>query len=333
MPRIRTIKPEFYHNEELSSLPAETHLFAGALINQADDEGYFHAHAGLLKAAIFPLRECSLSTHEMLTQLASIGFIRLGSTADGKKWGHILTFLDHQKINRPSKSKIKTYEISWENSVNTHGALTDDSLGKGRKERKERKGKELKPSSTCVDGQTKESTNPVTEKEIKSTVGRLFSFYCLKLNRSPNRYSLTDKRRDMAIRRLTERLKFHNGDLEAVERESETAITNLSESEFHQANGYVEWDEQIFCSQEMYEKRLNWKQKGKNNGQSKDTERSSRTVTSLGAFLGDSTDTLSDIGDVQSGDIRSASGILGDGLKRLEARTIDAESTGVHKKQ
>lgn len=72
MGRIRTIKPEFWTNESLSALSAETHMLAAALLNYADDEGYFNANPGLVKAACSPLRESSVSTHTQLKRLAEI---------------------------------------------------------------------------------------------------------------------------------------------------------------------------------------------------------------------------------------------------------------------
>lgn len=138
MARIRTIKPEFWLNEDLNALPESTHLLAAALLNYADDEGYFNANPGLIKAACCPLREPSVSVHDSLSQLAGIGYLRLGSAGDGKRYGHITKFKEHQVINRASDSKIKENPISWDSSLNTHGAISEDSSGKG----KERKGKE-----------------------------------------------------------------------------------------------------------------------------------------------------------------------------------------------
>ena len=41
MARIRTIKPDFWKHEDLSALPEITHMLAAALLNHADDEGFF----------------------------------------------------------------------------------------------------------------------------------------------------------------------------------------------------------------------------------------------------------------------------------------------------
>lgn len=134
MGRIRTVKPEFFTDEELSSLAEITHLFAAGLLCYADDEGYFNANEGLVKAAIFPLRECSVSVHDMLTHLVGTGYLCLGVTSDGKRWGRVVNFSIHQRVNRPTPSKISNLHIKWEGVVITHPQLTEDSLpeGKGR---------------------------------------------------------------------------------------------------------------------------------------------------------------------------------------------------------
>jgi hypothetical protein len=131
LPRIRTIKPEFTQDEELSSLPAEVHLLAAGLLCHSDDEGYFKANPKLVKAAVFPLRETSLSIQEMLRELSNIGFIRLGETKDGKKIGHVVKFTEHQYVNRPSPSKIKPFISKWDHPCDTHPQFTEDSVGKG----------------------------------------------------------------------------------------------------------------------------------------------------------------------------------------------------------
>jgi len=123
MGRIRTIKPEFWRHEALSELPAETHMLAAALLNYADDEGYFNANPKLVQAECFPLRDLSVTVQDSLTDLASAGFIEVGTGEDGRRYGRIPTFLTHQVVNRPKASKIKPLQIAW----NDHGQITDPS--------------------------------------------------------------------------------------------------------------------------------------------------------------------------------------------------------------
>mgnify|MGYP003134318461 CR=1 FL=1 len=138
MARIRTIKPEFWQHEELSELSAETHMLAAALLNHADDYGFFKANPKLVEAACFPLRELSLSVHGMLTELSNIGYITLVEGSDGKKYGRIEKFNEHQRVNRPTASKIAALVNITEGSVSTQGTLTAGKERKGR----ERKGRE-----------------------------------------------------------------------------------------------------------------------------------------------------------------------------------------------
>jgi hypothetical protein len=144
MARIRTIKPEFWKHEILSNLPEATHMLAAALLNYADDEGYFNANPGLIKAECCPLREPSVSIHDSLTSLSKIGYLQFGIGPDGRRYGRVVSFDDHQRINRPTPSKIKELDITWEESYTTHTQLTEPSLleGKGKEQGKEHERRE-----------------------------------------------------------------------------------------------------------------------------------------------------------------------------------------------
>jgi hypothetical protein len=104
--RIRTIKPEFHSHEELSGLPAETHLFAGALVNYADDEGYFNANPVLVKAGTNPLRSDKTSLEHQLEQLVAIGYLEIRRSGL-KHYGRICNFDEHQRVSHKTLSKIK----------------------------------------------------------------------------------------------------------------------------------------------------------------------------------------------------------------------------------
>jgi hypothetical protein len=140
MARIRTIKPEFWKHEDLSALPEPTHMLAAALLNYSDDEGYFNANPGLIKAECSPLREPSVSIQESLNRLENIGYLRFGCGSDGKRYGRIVTFADHQVVNRPSPSKIKDLVADWESSDPFHGGISDGSPPEGNREQGTGKG-------------------------------------------------------------------------------------------------------------------------------------------------------------------------------------------------
>lgn len=136
MARIRTVKPGFWTHEDLSELPPEVHMLAAALLCYADDEGYFNANPKLVKAGCLPLREDSVSTHGALKQLEKVGFIEVRTGTDGKVYGRICKFVEHQRINRPTPSKIKALWPLTEDSVSPHNKSSEHSHpeeeGKGR---------------------------------------------------------------------------------------------------------------------------------------------------------------------------------------------------------
>jgi hypothetical protein len=158
MARIRTIKPEFWKHEALSALPEGTHMLAAALLNYADDDGYFNANPRLIQAECCPLREPSVSIHDSLLALSNVGYLRLGNGADGRTYGHIVAFADHQRINRPTVSKIKSLDIDWGNSLSPHPQLTEPSPPEG-------KGKEGKGT-----GKGERASAPPATKSRKHTL-------------------------------------------------------------------------------------------------------------------------------------------------------------------
>jgi hypothetical protein len=152
MPRIRTIKPEFWSDEKLATVSEATLLVAIGLLNLADDEGYFNANPKLIDAFIFPLRESSMSTHGAISELTNIGYIEVFRCLKNEKdIGLVKNFLTHQVISRPTASKLAPIVDLTSSSLNTHGVITDNSLterkGKeqGKEVEEERKGTGITP--------------------------------------------------------------------------------------------------------------------------------------------------------------------------------------------
>jgi hypothetical protein len=106
--RIRTIKPEAFVSESLAavSLTAER-TFLG-LLTQADDQGRHRDHAAIITGQLWVLRpEHTPSDVETdLAQLADAGLICRYKGPDHKRYLHVVTWHQHQKINRPSKSRL-----------------------------------------------------------------------------------------------------------------------------------------------------------------------------------------------------------------------------------
>lgn len=134
--RIRTVKPEFWTHPVMARLEPEVQLLALALLNYADDHGYFRAEAELVRAACAPFTEDSVRIHGALTTLLKVGWIEVRDSGQTGLIGRIAKWTKHQRVNRPSDSKLKGYWLT-EDSVNVHGGLTEPSLleqgtGKGK---------------------------------------------------------------------------------------------------------------------------------------------------------------------------------------------------------
>ncbi|MET9429068.1 hypothetical protein [Streptomyces sp. NPDC003036] len=108
MARIRTIKPEAFVSESLAavSLTAERTFFG--LLTQADDQGRHRDHAAIIAGQLWVLRpeHTPADVEKDLAQLADAGLICRYKGPDDKRYLHIVTWRQHQKINRPSTSRL-----------------------------------------------------------------------------------------------------------------------------------------------------------------------------------------------------------------------------------
>ncbi|MEV5876973.1 hypothetical protein AB0L75_22580 [Streptomyces sp. NPDC052101] len=108
MARIRTIKPEAFVSESLAlvSLTAERTFFG--LLTQADDQGRHRDHAAIIAGQLWVLRpeHTPADVEKDLAQLADAGLVCRYKGPDDKRYLHVVTWQQHQKINRPSKSRL-----------------------------------------------------------------------------------------------------------------------------------------------------------------------------------------------------------------------------------
>jgi uncharacterized phage protein (TIGR02220 family) len=140
--RIRTIKPEFWQSEDLANVSDKAKLLAIGLLNISDDEGYLKAHPAVIKSQIFPFIEESVNIQGLLIELSNANYLTLLDGDDGKQYVFIDNFTKHQKVNRPTPSKIRATIEFTESSVNDHEQLTigkeRKGTGKGKEQGKER---------------------------------------------------------------------------------------------------------------------------------------------------------------------------------------------------
>jgi hypothetical protein len=94
-------------HEGLASKSEFTRLLAIALLNWADDEGYFMANPILIRGQVFPFLDDSKMIPRSLHDLSTVGWIELSEDDQGRSVGRVVNFAKHQRVDKPKSSSIK----------------------------------------------------------------------------------------------------------------------------------------------------------------------------------------------------------------------------------
>jgi hypothetical protein len=109
MARIRSIKPEFWEDEDVASLSPLARLLYIATWNMADDEGLLRWGAPYLKSNAF-MYDDDIDIDQVAGLMAELETGRFVMPYQGGKTlmrcGWIVSFPKHQKPNRPQPSKL-----------------------------------------------------------------------------------------------------------------------------------------------------------------------------------------------------------------------------------
>lgn len=104
MPRIRYLKPEFFSDEDLCSLPYQTRLAFAGLWCYADKSGILEDRPKFLKVSIFPYDSIDMEKQlQALTRPKP--FIHRYET-EGKRYIQIISWHKHQKPHHTEKDSI-----------------------------------------------------------------------------------------------------------------------------------------------------------------------------------------------------------------------------------
>lgn len=136
--RIRSIKPEFWESESLGRVSREARLLFIGLFSCCDDHGRARASSRLLASRLFPYDDDALKKlPSWIAELQKEGCIRLYKAND-ECYLDIPKWLNHQKIDKPSASKLPPFERIREDSRE----FEKNSLGTGNREEEQGKEKE-----------------------------------------------------------------------------------------------------------------------------------------------------------------------------------------------
>jgi hypothetical protein len=141
MGRIRTIKPEFPQSESVGKLSRDARLLFIQLWTLVDDAGRCRAAPRMLAGQLYPYDDDAAGLIETwLGELEAGDHVRR-YTANGSTYLEVVKWQEHQKIDRPSKSRLPNPpEVSTsprEPSWNTRRSLEEPSttdLGPGTKD-------------------------------------------------------------------------------------------------------------------------------------------------------------------------------------------------------
>ncbi|MFD9503455.1 hypothetical protein [Streptomyces sp. NPDC060035] len=108
MARIRTVKPEAFFSESLAEVTVEAERTFFGLLTQADDHGRHRDNAAIIAGLLWPLRaeHNSVKVEDDLQQLANADLVCRYTGCDGRRYLHIVTWFEHQKIDKPSQSRL-----------------------------------------------------------------------------------------------------------------------------------------------------------------------------------------------------------------------------------
>lgn len=109
MARIRTIKPEFPQSETIGSLSRDARLLFVQLWTIVDDAGRARAASRMLASLLYPYDDDAKGLiDQWLDELETQKVIRRYEV-DGSRYLEIVNWLEHQKIDRPSPSRLPEY--------------------------------------------------------------------------------------------------------------------------------------------------------------------------------------------------------------------------------
>jgi len=147
--RIRTIKPEFYMNDELAALPATTRILFTGLWGLADCEGRLEDKPKRIKLQVLPYDDVDVDA--ALQDLHDAGFI-FRYEIDGQALIEVINFKKHQRL---SGSEAKSSSVLPQRTQTSKARAPKKHLGK--RELKSKSTEENCDSNADFQGSTQEA--------------------------------------------------------------------------------------------------------------------------------------------------------------------------------
>ncbi|MEN6422031.1 MAG: hypothetical protein ABFD76_08785 [Smithella sp.] len=148
MSRIRTIKPEFWTDEQVVECSPTARLLFIGLWNFCDDQGIHPYSPKTIKMEIFPGDDFKITTIENLLQELIKNSLVKTYHVDNKQY-LIITGWRHQKIEKPN-SKYPIPQLFDDQSENAQQPVGDQTPEEGIIGRDNRKGRDKRKTKTSI---------------------------------------------------------------------------------------------------------------------------------------------------------------------------------------
>jgi len=126
MARIRSIKPEFPQSESMGRISRDARLTFIQCWTLADDEGRLRGNSRMLASLLFPYDDDAPSLIDgWLGELERENCL-IRYQVDGQSYMQVCNWLIHQKIDKPSKSKIPKFDESSRILANPREVSSED---------------------------------------------------------------------------------------------------------------------------------------------------------------------------------------------------------------
>lgn len=140
MARIRTIKPDFPHSESMGKISRDARLLFLMLWTIADDSGRLRGNSRILASLLFPYDDDASDNMDCwINELERVGSITR-YTVEDSTYIQIANWLKHQKIDKPSQSKIPEIPRGFESIREDSRGFVSGLEGTGRELEKEVEG-------------------------------------------------------------------------------------------------------------------------------------------------------------------------------------------------
>lgn len=134
--RIRTIKPEFPQSESMGRVSRESRLCFILLFTLADDSGRLRGNSRMLASLLYPYDDDARKhIDSWLNELSKEGCI-VKYESDGDQYIELSQWSKHQKIDKPTASKIPPPSEDSRGFARIREVSSEDSIKEGIKERK-----------------------------------------------------------------------------------------------------------------------------------------------------------------------------------------------------